>query len=132
MILRVQHIAKLFTFLAGLIILAHAIVPHHHHFELTHSSDNELTCESTANCKNNENRDAHCHVFNILVSGTISKSTFNNSSSEYFSYFLFGIFSNFEIQPVKNLLSTIFDHQIIFLKQFFFTAQSFRAPPAIT
>lgn len=132
MILRVQHIAKLFIFLAGLIILTHAIVPHHHHFELTHSSAKESTCESNAHCKNNENRDAHCHGFNILVSGTISKSTLNNSLSGYFSFFLFGIFSNFEIQSVKNLLSTIFDYQIIFLKQFFSTAQSLRAPPAIT
>lgn len=129
--LRVHYIARLFTFLAGLIILGHAVVPHHHHFELTHSSVHESNYECTVHCINNENRDTHCHGFNILVSGTLTKSTSNNSLSEYFSFLLFGIFSNFEIQPGKRLLSTIFDLQVIFFKQFFFTAQSLRAPPVI-
>lgn len=125
-----QHIGKLFTCLAGLIILAHAVVSHHHHFDLTHSSAQESTCESTAQEKNNENPDYHCYAFNILVSGKTTNSSLNNSLSEYFSFFLPGIIANIEIPPVKNLTATIFDHQVIFLKQFFFTTQLLRGPPA--
>jgi hypothetical protein len=42
--LNVQHIGRVFIFMAGLIILAHAVVPHHHHdniicIENTHCAD---------------------------------------------------------------------------------------------
>lgn len=129
--LRRQHIGRFFTFLAGLIILAHAVVSHHHHFELTHSSEQESTCENSAQKKNAENPDSHCHAFNILVSGKTTISSFNNSLSDYFSFYLPGIITNIEIPPVKNLITTFFDHQAVFLKQFFFSTQLFRGPPAI-
>ena len=126
-----QYIGRLFIFLAGLIILAHAVVPHHHHFELTHSSGQDSTCESSAQKKNNENTDSHCHAFNLLVSEKTTNSSLNNSLSEYFSFYLPGIIATIEIPPVKYLITTFFGHQAIFLKQFFITAQSLRAPPVI-
>lgn len=128
--LKKQHIGRLFTFVAGLIILAHAVVPHHHHFELLHSAQEKSSCENSAQKKNTENPDAHCHAFNILVSGKTTISSINNSLSDYFSFYLPGIIANIEIPPVKNLITTIFDHRVIFIKQFFITAQSLRAPPA--
>jgi len=128
--LKGQHIGRLFTFLAGLIILVHAVVPHHHHFELTHSSAQESTCESSSQEKNTENPDSHCHAFNILASGKTTISSFNNSFSDYFSFYLAGIIVNIEIPPVKIVTTTIFGYQAVFLKQFFFTTQSLRGPPA--
>jgi len=124
-----QHIGRFFTFLAGLIILAHAVVAHHHHFELTHSSDQESTCERTAQEKKTENPDSHCNAFNVLASGKTTNYSLNHSLSYNYSFYLPGIIANIEIPPVKNLIAKIFDHQVIFLKQFFFTAQSLRAPP---
>lgn len=125
-----QHIGRVLTFLAGLIILVHAVLPHHHHFELTHSSAQESTCERTAQDKNTETPDSHCNAFNILVSGKTTNSSLNNSLSDYFSFCLPGIIANIEIPPVTNVTTLIFDHQVIFLKQFFFTTQLLRGPPA--
>lgn len=127
--LKKQHIGRLFTFLACLIILAHVAVPHHHHFELTHSSVQGPTCESSAQDKNTETPDSHCYAFNILVSGKTTNFSLNNSLSDYSSFYLPGIIASIETPPVKNLIVKVFDFQVIFLKQFFFTAHSLRGPP---
>jgi hypothetical protein len=126
-----QHIGRIFTFLAGLIILAHAVVPHHHHFELTHSSVQESTCESAAQNNNTENPDSHCHAFNILASGKSTNSSLNNSLLEYICFYLPGIIVQIEIPPVIDTNTTIFGNHAIFIKQFYYTAQSLRAPPVI-
>ena len=128
--LKGQHIGRIFTFLVGLIILVHAVVPHHHHFELTHSSAQESTCESSSQEKNTENPDSHCQAFNILASGRTTNSSLNISLFEYFSFDYAGIIVNIEIPPVEIVTTTIFGHQAVFLKQFFFTTQSLRGPPA--
>jgi hypothetical protein len=126
-----QHIGKLFTFLAGLIILGHAVAPHHHHFELTHLPVEESACENNGHEKSNEDPVSHCHAFNILVSKRITNSSLNQSFSEYFSFYLPGVIVNIEVPAVKKFTATIFGHQAVFVKQFFFTARSLRAPPAI-
>ncbi|HCY40161.1 MAG TPA: hypothetical protein DHV48_02220 [Prolixibacteraceae bacterium] len=128
--LKGQHIGRIFTFLAGLIILVHGVVSHHHHFELKHSSELESICESSAQDKNTEPPDFHCQAFNILASGKTTISSFNNSLSDFFSFYLAGIIVNIEIPPVKIVTTTIFGYQAVFLKQFFFTTRSLRGPPA--
>lgn len=125
-----QHLGGFFTFLAGLIILVHVVVPHHHHFESTHSLEQESTCESSSQEENTETKDSHCRAFNVLVSERTTNFSVNQSLSEYLSFFLAGIVVNSEIPPAKNFTETIFCHQAIFLKQFFFTAPSLRGPPA--
>jgi len=112
--------------MAGLIILAHAVVPHHHHFEFAHSSGQESTCESSGN----ETPDSHCYAFNILVSGKTSNSSLNFSLAEYFSFYLPGIIANIETPSFRELIPAYFGYRATFLKQFFVTAQSLRAPPA--
>jgi len=125
-----QHIGRALTFLAGLIILVHAVLPHHHHYELRHSSELESICESSAQNNNTETPDSHCQAFNILASGRTTNSSLNISLFEYFSFYLAGIIVNIEIPPVEIVTTTIFGHQAVFLKQIFFTTQSLRGPPA--
>jgi len=125
-----QHIGRLFTFLAGLIILAHVVVPHDHHFDTTHSSAKESSCESSSQDENTENSYPHCHALNILVSEKANTSSLNQSLPEFFNFFSPGIIVNLEIPSVKTVTTPFFSHQAIFLKQFFFTAQSLRGPPA--
>ena len=129
--LSAQHTGSLFTFLAGLIILAHAVVPHHHHFELTHLSQPESTSESSSQENNTENPDSHCHAFNLLVSEKTPNSSLNQTLSDYFSFFLTGITADIEFLPVQNITSIFLDAKTIFLKQFFITAHTLRGPPAI-
>lgn len=129
--LKGQHLGWFLTFLAGLTILAHAVVPHHHHFEITHSPGQESTCETHAPEKIPEDPDSHCHAFNILISERVTNSSFNKSLSEYFSFYITGINANIEIPPVKNFTVIIFGHRPFFLKQFHSTAQPLRAPPSV-
>ena len=119
-----QHIGGIFTFLAGLIILAHAVVPHHHHFELIHSSGQESTCEIPAQEKNTEAQDSHCHAFNIIVSDKTNTTFLKQSISD-----IVGIIVQIEIPPIKNITATFFGNHALFIKQFFFTARSLRGPP---
>lgn len=127
--LKGQHIGRIFTFLAGLIILAHAVVPHHHHFELTHSSEQESTCEIPTQEKNSKAHDAHCHTLNILVSEKTSTTSLNQFISDHFNFDIAGIIVQVEIPPVKDIITTIFGNHALFIKQFFFTGLSLRGPP---
>ncbi|MCF8331205.1 MAG: hypothetical protein K9H84_02025 [Bacteroidales bacterium] len=129
--IKVQYIGKLFTLLAGLIILAHAAVPHHHHFGLTHSSEHETTCETPIQDKTPKDHDSHCRAFNILISERTNNSSFNKSISENVIFYIARITNNIEIPPIKELITSIFDYRAIFLKQFLSIAHSLRAPPAI-
>lgn len=129
--LKAQHIGRLFTLLAGLIILAHAVVPHHHHFEISHSSEDESACETPVQAQNTEKPDTHCHAFNILVSEKTSTTSLNQSLSDLFNFFTAGNIVQSVIPPVKDITTTIFGNHAIFIKQFFFTAHSLRGPPEI-
>jgi hypothetical protein len=127
--LKGQHIGRIFTFLAGLIILAHTVVQHHHHFEITHSSEEESANETPVQGQNPEKPDSHCHAFNVLVSEKTSTSSLNNSLSDHFNFPLAGIIVQIEIPPVTDITTTICGNHSIFIKQFFFTAHSLRGPP---
>lgn len=129
--LKGQHIGKLFTLLAGLIILAHAVVPHHHHSEVTHSSKPESTCESLCKEKNTGTPYAHCHAFNLLVSEKSMNFLLNKTFSNDFSSFIPEITSNIEFLPVQNITSKFLEFKAIYLKPFFITANEMRGPPAI-
>lgn len=129
--LKGQHTGSFFTFLAGLIILAHTVVPHHHHFEITHASKEESACETPVQGQNPEKPDTHCHAFNILVSEKTITTSLNQSLSGHFNFFPAGSIVQSEIPPVKDITTTIFGNHAIFIKQFFYTAHSLRAPPAI-
>ncbi len=129
--LKGQHTGSFFTFLAGLIILAHSVVPHHHHFEITHVSKEESACETPAQEQNPEKTDSHCHALNVLVSEKTSTTSLNQLS-DHFNFFPAGSIVQIEIPPVIDITTTIVDNHAIFIKQLFFTAHTFRGPPAIT
>jgi len=124
-----QYIGRFLTFLAGLIILTHAVVPHHHHLEISHSSEERSNCKNTSNDKNTESADYHCHAFNVLVSNGTAKFSLNQSSSAQFSFLIPLITSNIEFFPVQNITSKFLDYKAIFLKQLFVPAHALRGPP---
>jgi hypothetical protein len=126
-----QHIERIFTFLAGLIILAHTVVPHHHHFEISHSSEEESACEVPVHGQNQEKPDTHCHAFNILVSERTSTISLNKSLSDHLNFFTAGVVIQIETPPVIDIPTTFFGNHAIFKKQYFYTAHLLRAPPAI-
>ncbi|MBN2635118.1 MAG: hypothetical protein JXR61_02525 [Prolixibacteraceae bacterium] len=126
-----QHIGGLFTFLASLIILVHFVVPHHHHFELSHLLEQKSTCENSAQEENTDNNDSHCYAFNVLVSKRITNSSVYQSLFEYSGYFLAGIIFSYKIPPSKNIIETIFRYSPLITKQYVYSTRSLRAPPEI-
>lgn len=126
-----QHIGGIFTFLAGLILFAHAVVPHHHHFEITHSSEKEAACETPVQGQNPDVPAPHCHAFNVLISENTITTSLNHSLSDHFNFGTAGIIVQIETPSAKDITTTIFYKHADFIKQFFFTAHSLRAPPAI-
>ena len=126
-----QHIERIFTFLAGLIILAHTVVPHHHHFEISHSSEEESACEVPVHGQNQEKPDTHCHAFNILVSERASTISLIKSLSDHLSFFTVGVVVQVETPFVLDIPTAFFSNHAVFIKQFFYTAHLLRAPPTI-
>ncbi len=130
--LKAQHTGKIFTFLAGLIILAHTIAPHHHHFDFNDSSVQELTCHNTSQDESPEEQDFHCYAFNVMVSEKTSNSSGNNSLLDFFNNYVLKLNLKIEIPFFTTITATFLDYQAVFLHQYFISARSLRAPPAFS
>ncbi|MDD3093322.1 MAG: hypothetical protein PHV04_04280 [Clostridia bacterium] len=116
--------------LAGLIILLHATIPHHHHFDSIEAHPENLECETTNSDRHNENPDTHCHAFNLIISETGNDLILLSSPASNFNLDLFGINTNIELASKLNVVN--YTHCFIFFphKQIFLTNHSLRAPPA--
>jgi hypothetical protein len=115
--------------LAGLIILLHATIPHHHHFDSIEAHHENLECETTNTDRQNENPDTHCHAFNLIVSENGSDLTILSTPSSNLNFDLFNISTNFELASNSDVVN--YAHSLIFFpkKQIFLTNHSLRAPP---
>jgi len=63
-----KHTGKFLVLIAGIIIFAHAVVPHHHHFDSINSHSQNSHCETSNPEKHGDNPETHCHALNIVVS----------------------------------------------------------------
>ncbi|MCF8326720.1 MAG: hypothetical protein K9I29_00370 [Bacteroidales bacterium] len=72
--LTIQNISRLFLLTAGILLLAHAAIPHHHHYGFVHHQDT-TECSSEAHDNEEETPQSHCNAFNII---TASHSGNNN------------------------------------------------------
>ena len=115
--------------LAGLIILFHAIIPHHHHFDSIESHPENLECETTNTNSHNENPDMHCHAFNLIFSENGSDLIVHSTPATNLTFDLFDI--NTEFDFASRLNEIIYTHCYIYFshKQIFLTNHLLRAPP---
>lgn len=125
-----KHTSKFLILIAGIIIFAHAVVPHHHHFDTIHAHPEHLECETSNSDSHNENPDTHCHALNIIVSEKSSNSALNSS---FVSQLHFDLFSS-ETKP-EIAFNFNGGTKFVYLgfsppKQIFLTNHSLRAPPA--
>jgi hypothetical protein len=127
--LKGKHTSKWLILIAGIIIFAHAIIPHHHHFDSIESHPENLECENTIPDKHNENPDKHCHAFNLIISEKEIDIVVNSPIESDFYFDLFCIETNPEITvKINDLFKTcyfVFTPQ----KKIFLTSHSLRAPP---
>lgn len=127
--LKGKHTSKFLILIAGLIIFAHAVIPHHHHFDSIETHAENLECETTNSDGHDENPDTHCHAFNLIISEKGSDLTLHSFYSSNFNHDLFDINTDFDFTSKLNEVnySTCF---IFFpLKQIFLTSHSVRGPP---
>lgn len=116
--------------LAGLIILLHATIPHHHHFDTTEAHPENLECETTNSDSHNENPNTHCHAFNLIISDSESDLTFHFAPLSNFNLYIFDINTNIELASTLNELNHTHCFRFFPHKQIFLTNHSLRAPPA--
>ena len=124
-----QHTGGLFTFLAGLIILAHAVVPHHHHFDSVETHPENQECENTRPDKHNENPDTHCHALNLIISEKANDLVVNSPVTSIFHFNLFSF--DIELYIASKINDVIHPPFVSSLtqKQIFLASRSLRAPP---
>ncbi len=116
--------------LAGLVILLHATIPHHHHLDSScdHNSTKSGTIQSHG--ESSTEADKHCHALNTIVIQKVNPRFFDNKTASN-SLLLF-ITANEEVKfhnKVSLTFHTIKD--IVVLKQYLSSEPSFRGPPAL-
>jgi hypothetical protein len=116
--------------IAGLIIFAHAVIPHHHHFDSRETLPENLECETANTDRHNENPDTHCHAFNLIISERGDDLTIHSATASNFNIDLFYFNADFDFASKLNEVNHT--HCFIFSphKQIFLTNISLRAPPA--
>lgn len=116
--------------LAGLVILLHATIPHHHHFdascEQNYTNSDKDQCCGESSTQGNE----HCHTLNTIILQKVSSLTLDNNTAV--NSLLFFILSN-EEEDFHNRVSLI-SHvikDVVVLQQYLSSEPSFRGPPTI-
>ncbi len=130
MILMEKHTSKFLILIAGIMILSHAVIPHHHHFDTVEDHPENIECKTSNTDSPNEKPDSHCHAFNLIISEKGSDLGIHSAPLSNFNLDLFGISTDFDF--VSKLNEVNFTHCFIFSphKLIFLTNHSSRAPPA--
>ena len=114
-----------------MIILAHAVIPHHHHFEC-------IEKHGTSECKNdsydmdNRHTDMHCHAFNHIISQNENNPGKHLLPISYFNSDFTGIHTSISASAAINYI--ILTHRFIFSpqKDLILITHSLRGPPVIS
>lgn len=114
--------------LAGLVILLHATIPHHHHLDLYSDHNNSSATETRG--ESSTEADKHCHALNNIVFTKANSITIDTNTA--FNALLFVITASNLIKlydKVSLTFHTIKD--LVVLKQYLSSEPSFRGPPAL-
>jgi len=126
---KIRHTARLFPFIAGLIILAHTVVPHHHHFDFLFSHQDIEQCDRADQNNNSEIPDTHCHAFNLLVVDKDHGHAKIHSLPVdlHADFFLLPASTNTIVEAIN--IPTTFLHIFTFKEQYYSSCLSLRGPP---
>lgn len=124
-----KHTGKISVLIAGLIIFAHAVIPHHHHFDTIDSHAEKTTCETSNSEKHNDNPETHCHALNIVVSEKAGNIAIATSHTLQLVFDLYIPQNSQDLEFERNPLTRLFSLESFPPKQIFLTNQSLRAPP---
>lgn len=115
--------------LAGLVMLLHAIIPHHHHFDSYSDHNNTNKTETTGESSTEAN--THCHALNNIVFTKANSISLDTNSAFNALLFVITAFNLIKLCNYGVLLTTFPIKDIVILKQYLSTDLSFRGPPAL-
>lgn len=115
--------------LAGLVILLHSIVSHHHHSDLFSDNSSVFNTNQIPG-ESSDEANKHCHAFNNIITEKVTSKTFDTKIESNFNLIFVSVIGIFlSINKVEQ--TTFFIQDIVIIKQYFRTVQSFRGPPAL-
>jgi len=116
--------------LAGLIILLHSTIPHHHHFDSYSDPNNSNSCIPEKRGESSTDANKHCHALNNIVFTKANAITFNSNTESTALLFVFAAFDLVRLYD-RVLLTTFPIKDIVILKQYLSTHLSYRGPPTL-
>lgn len=128
--LKEKYTAKFLVLIAGIIIFAHTVFPHHHHFDTIESHPDNLECGTTKTDKQSDNPETHCHALNIVVLEKTSNNVVKPSLVSHIQFNLFNIETKLDLVFFTNDFINISCFNFSLQKQLFLTTHSLRGPPA--
>lgn len=129
MSLKEKYNGTFLILITGIIIFAHAVIPHHHHYDSVEAHSEKLECENTRLDKHNENQDTHCHAFNLIISEKANDIVVNSPATFISHFDLFSFDKDFHIaSKINDVIYPPFVSSLT-QKQIFLSSRSLRAPP---
>jgi hypothetical protein len=126
-----KNIAVFSVWLAGLVIIAHLLIPHDHHFDSSaFSKDDSCQTENTKHPAKTPGFPFHCHSLNDLAFEKISYNLVVSQVIPIFDLFLVS-FSDSVITASNSLDSQIRDFHKPLIDIDFLRLSLLRAPPAM-
>lgn len=123
-----KNIRIVLILLAGLAILLHSIVSHHHHSDLFSDNSSVFNTNQIPG-ESSDEANKHCHAFNNIITEKVTSKTFDTRVESNFNLIFVSVFGIFlSINKVEP--TTFFIQNIVIIEQYFRTVQSFRGPPA--
>ena len=124
-----KNIRIVLILLAGLAILLHSIVSHHHHSDLFSDNSSVFNTNQIPG-ESSDEANKHCHAFNNIITEKVTSKTFDTKIESNFNLIFVSVIGIFlSINKVEQ--TTFFIQDIVIIKQYFRTVQSFRGPPAL-
>jgi len=125
-----KNMRMVLILLAGLVILIHSIVTHHHHSDLFGDNFSSVLNTNKIPGESSDEANKHCHAFNNIITEKVTSKCFNISIESNFNLIFISAFGTFP--GINNLEPTaFFIPNIVIIKQYFSTVLSFRGPPAL-
>lgn len=116
--------------LAGLVILLHSTIPHHHHFDSYSDPNNSNSCKTEKKGESSTEANKHCHALNNIVFTKANAITFNANTASTPLLFVFAAFDLVRLYD-RVLLTTFPIKDFVILKQYLSSELSFRGPPTL-
>lgn len=116
--------------LAGLVILLHSVITHHHHSDLSADHFSSVNNANQVPGESSDEANKHCHAFNNIITEKVTSKTFNINIEPNSSLILISVFNTFSCAGnVESATYIIWNIDIV--KQYFSTVLSFRGPPTL-